>query len=275
MNLEELREIAAAAREKAASLRHCLRVCTAASCKSSGADDVKSRLDVLADEHRDAQVRIKGVGCLGLCSAGPLVGWETMRDASEVLYQQVQAADALDVYASLSDGPIERLRCPTDVPFFTRQQKVVLENSGRIDPEQIDDYIAADGYTALVTRLTERSPDEILREVNDSGLRGRGGGGYPAGLKWAVVAMSPEPLKYVICNADEGDPGRSWIAAVLESDPHRSWRGWLWPAMRSVRTRLYLHPCGISAGGRATCKRRFARHATTVCWADNFCDTPI
>ena len=123
-------------------------------------------------------------------------------------------------------GPVlERLRCPTDTPFFTRQRKVVLENSGHIDPEQIDDYIAADGYTALVRALTESSPDEVLREVSESGLRGRGGGGYPSGLKWATVARSPEPVKYVICNADEGDPGAFMDRAVLESDPHRVLEG--------------------------------------------------
>jgi len=125
----------------------------------------------------------------------------------------------------LGGEPVQRLRCPTDVPFFARQQKIVLENSGVIDPEEINDYIAADGYRALVTALTEMSPVEVLREIEISGLRGRGGGGYPAGLKWSTVAKMPADQKYVICNADEGDPGAFMDRAVLESDPHRVLEG--------------------------------------------------
>ena len=138
------------------------------------------------------------------------------------LYQNVQAADA----ARRLRGPEQRAPSsdcgvPQTSPSLHGSRKLSWENSGRIDPEQIEDYISADGYTALVRALTEMSPDEVLQEVNDSGLRGRGGGGYPSGLKWATVAKSPEPLKYVICNADEGDPGAFMDRAVLESDPHR------------------------------------------------------
>jgi bidirectional [NiFe] hydrogenase diaphorase subunit len=111
------------------------------------------------------------------------------------------------------------------MPFFTQQTKIVLENSGKIDPELLEDYIAADGYAALTKALTEMTPDDVVKEVTTSGLRGRGGGGYPTGLKWSTVAKSPGPKKYVICNADEGDPGAFMDRSVLESDPHRVLEG--------------------------------------------------
>jgi bidirectional [NiFe] hydrogenase diaphorase subunit len=107
------------------------------------------------------------------------------------------------------------------VPFFERQRKIVLENSGKIDPERIEDYISNQGYSALVTAITEMTPLEIVSLMVKSGLRGRGGAGYPTGLKWSTVAKTGEQAKYVICNADEGDPGAFMDRAVLESDPHR------------------------------------------------------
>lgn len=223
MDLEQLDGIAAAAEGRAKSFRHCVRVCMAASCQSSGAEDLKKGLDHLASTDQEGAVCVKGVGCMGLCSAGPLV--RVNGDAPELLYEHVQPEDASDLYESLGGEPVARLQGSTAIPFFSRQQRIVLENSGEIDPEQIDDYIRMGGYQALVRALTEMTPDEVLREVSTSGLRGRGGGGYPAGLKWATVARAPEAKKYVICNADEGDPGAFMDRAVLESDPHRVLEG--------------------------------------------------
>ncbi|MEY4179113.1 MAG: hypothetical protein RLY70_2687 [Planctomycetota bacterium] len=114
---------------------------------------------------------------------------------------------------------------PTEAPFFARQRKIVLENSGRIDPERIEEYIACSGYRALLDVLGEREPADVVREVMTSGLRGRGGAGYPTGLKWSTVAKAVGPKKYVVCNADEGDPGAFMDRAVLESDPHRVLEG--------------------------------------------------
>ena len=162
---------------------------------------------------------------MGLCAAGPLVEVTSQGQDAPVMYQHVTSADTAELIDSLGGPPVERLRCPTDVPFFTSQQKIVLENSGIIDPEDIDQYIGADGYRALVTALTEMTPAEVLREVDASGLRGRGGGGYPAGLKWSTVAKMPSHEKFVVCNADEGDPGAFMDRAVLESDPHRVLEG--------------------------------------------------
>ncbi|QEF97467.1 NADP-reducing hydrogenase subunit HndC [Stieleria maiorica] len=225
MNLEDLADITEAVAAAAESRRHCVRVCMAASCQSCGSGEVLEGLQTQAKQNADDGVCIKPVGCMGLCSAGPLVSVDSDQPATALLYQDVTVDDTEDLYHSLGDQPVERLRCRTDVPFFARQQKVVLENSGIIDPEQIDDYIAAGGYRSLMRAVTEMSREEVLREVKESGLRGRGGGGYPAGLKWATVAMAPEPHKYVICNADEGDPGAFMDRAVLESDPHRVLEG--------------------------------------------------
>jgi len=139
----------------------------------------------------------------------------------------VAATDAGELLDSLQHDPVERLRCPTDVPFFQRQQKIVLENSGAIDPERIEEYIAALGYRALVHSLTEMTPVEVTAEVIKSGLRGRGGAGYPTGLKWSTVSKAVGTQKFVICNADEGDPGAFMDRSVLESDPHRVLEGML------------------------------------------------
>ncbi len=221
MHLDELQEVATQTQERCASYKHCLRICMAASCQSVGSEEVLNDLSTKVDELGRDDIQVKGVGCMGLCSAGPLVRADDGAGSQSVLYQQVSAADGEELFDSLGAEPVERLVCPTDVPFFTRQQKIVLENSGVIDPENIHDYIAASGYASLVRALTEMTPEMVLQEVRDSGLRGRGGGGYPAGLKWSTVAKSLEGQKYVVCNADEGDPGAFMDRAVLESDPHR------------------------------------------------------
>ena len=116
-------------------------------------------------------------------------------------------------------------RIDTSVPFFTKQEKIVLANSGKVDPEKIADYIAAGGYQALAHALTEMTPQEVIEEVKSSGLRGRGGAGYPTGIKWELVARQPASPKYVVCNADEGDPGAFMDRSVLEGDPHRVLEG--------------------------------------------------
>ena len=144
------------------------------------------------------------------------------------MYKRATANDAADIVASIEGNPLSRLLCRTDVPFFQRQQKIVLENSGVVDPERIEDYIAANGYSAMMRVITEMTPAEVIEQVAKSGLRGRGGAGYPTGLKWSTVAKAtPKKLKYAICNADEGDPGAFMDRSVLESDPHRLLEGML------------------------------------------------
>jgi bidirectional [NiFe] hydrogenase diaphorase subunit len=143
------------------------------------------------------------------------------------MYQHVTPQDAPDLVQNLENpDPVKRLVCPTDRPFFKAQKKIVLENCGVIDPERIEEYIAAGGYEALHNVLTGMRPDEVIAEVTRSGLRGRGGAGFPTGLKWSTVHKADASQgKYVICNADEGDPGAFMDRSVLESDPHRVLEG--------------------------------------------------
>ncbi|MGD0139484.1 MAG: NuoF family protein [Tepidisphaeraceae bacterium] len=223
MTAEELDQIAEEERESTRKCRHRLHVCMAAGCLSLHSDQVKSSLEAqIKASGLEGECRVKGVGCMGLCSAGPLVSVSSQ----DVTYQDVAPEDAPEIVQGLQAGkPVERLRCPTDVPFFTRQKKIVLENCGAIDPERIEEYIAAEGYAALHKALTTMTGAQTIEQVSRSGLRGRGGAGYPTGLKWGMVAKASGAAKYVICNADEGDPGAFMDRSVLESDPHRVLEG--------------------------------------------------
>jgi len=222
MTPEELGEIATTQQEAVLRFKHRIHVCTAASCLSSGSDRVKQELSKeVISQGRDKQCQVKGVGCMGLCVKGPLVSVKP----DNVMYQNVTPQDAADIIKSMDASPVGRLECATDQPFFRRQVKIVLENSGRVDPEKIGDYIAANGYEGLLKVLTEFSPGEVIEQVLRSGLRGRGGAGFSTGLKWSMVSKADSDRKYVICNGDEGDPGAFMDRSVLEGDPHRVLEG--------------------------------------------------
>jgi bidirectional [NiFe] hydrogenase diaphorase subunit len=237
MTPEELEHIATTEREVQAAISQTVNVCVAAGCLSCQSQAVKDSLDKEVENRgTNGKCKIKGVGCMGLCSEGPLV---STNDGT--MYKHVTAADAPVLLDGLNQGPVERLRCPTDVPFFQRQQKIVLENSGVIDPERIEEYIAASGYRALLQALTEMTPPQVIEEVTKSGLRGRGGAGYPTGLKWSTVSKAVGTQKYVICNADEGDPGAFMDRSVLESDPHRVLEGMLIAAYAVGASEGYIY----------------------------------
>lgn len=228
MTIEELRDIAEKERERQSQYKHQIHVCTAAACLSQRSDQVKASLESEVKAHGlDGCCHVKGVGCMGLCAAGPLVSDET----NHRLYQNVrptdETTDAKEIVESLDAQPVTRLSLSPDLPFFKEQQKIVLENSGQIDPERIEDYILAGGYEALLNALTEMRPLEVIEQITQSGLRGRGGAGYPTGLKWSTVAKAApyQGAKYVICNGDEGDPGAFMDRSVLESDPQRVLEG--------------------------------------------------
>ena len=221
MTHDELIQLAEKEQEQAKAQEHTVRVCMAASCLSTQADQIAAKIgETLKADGKDETCKVKCVGCMGLCSAGPLVAVDD-KDGKETMYQGVTPDDAKAIAKSVDGEPVKKLLCPTDMPFFTQQKRVVLENSGRIDPERIEDYIAVGGYSGLVMALTEMSTHDVREHIKESGLRGRGGGGYPTGLKWSNVAKMTSDQKYVICNADEGDPGAFMDRAVLESDPHR------------------------------------------------------
>ncbi len=220
MHPEELRQIADGVLEEREKSKRQVHVCVAAGCLSLHSDKLK---DALQKEAADAgsPCQVKGTGCMGLCSAGPLVAVEP----DGLLYQHVGTQDAPALIRGLGGEPLHDRVCSREQPFFKRQVNVVLENSGRIDPEKIEDYIAADGYQALLRTLTEMKPSDVIHELAQSGLRGRGGAGYPTGLKWETVAKAGTGSKYLICNADEGDPGAFMDRSVLESDPQRVLEG--------------------------------------------------
>ena len=222
--------VAIAEKERAAQKKHVIRCCMAAGCMSSDSKGVKEALDKAVKEAGlEDHVEVRGVGCMKLCCQGPLVQVDSAAEGATVevsilghgpLYQKVTPEDAASLIATLKGGKTNvQMGDPKD-PFFTEQFSIVLANSGIVNPERIESYIAADGYQALHDVLREMTPKEVLDTILKSGLRGRGGAGYPTGLKWATVAKTASPQKYVICNADEGDPGAFMDRSVLESDPH-------------------------------------------------------
>ncbi len=222
MDLSELHAIAE--RERSRRKAICIRCCTSSGCQASAALEVERQLkEAVAAAGRDDQVEVVGVGCMGFCGQGPMVSVEP----GDLLYQRVRPEQAAGIIAALDGGPCEAERGDHQHPFFARQTQIVRRNGGRIDPERIESYIAAGGYQALYTVLHDMSPEEVIATISASGLRGRGGAGYPTGLKWATVAKSTggatggaRPRKYVVCNGDEGDPGAFMDRSILESDPH-------------------------------------------------------
>jgi len=211
-DLHQTKETELAARKKIV-----LRCCQAAGCISSDARGVKERLEkTVADAGLQDRVEVRGVGCMKLCCEGPLV----QADPPGALYVRVTAENAPAIVAALQGGRSTLAQADPNSPFFAQQQAIVLANCGIIDPERIEAYIAADGYLALHEALVEMTPKDVVEIVVHSGLRGRGGAGFPTGLKWGTVAKSPGAKKYIICNADEGDPGAFMDRSVLESDPH-------------------------------------------------------
>ena len=205
-------------------------ICAGAGCVASGSLKVSAALREeirrrgLADE-----VRVIETGCLGPCAVGPVAA--VYPDG--VFYQKVEPEDAAEIVEEhlLKGRVVERLayKAPAtgetvaaigEIEFFRAQQKIVLRNCGVIDPQRIEEYIARDGYQALAKVLTEMEPEEVIEEVKRSGLRGRGGAGFPTGLKWQLCRKAAGDTKYVLCNADEGDPGAFMDRSVVEGDPH-------------------------------------------------------
>ena len=233
MTVEDLFESQARELARQKALDNRIYCCTAAGCVSSGSDAVRKAIaDEIRTQGLEGRVEVCGTGCMGLCSRGPLL----KTSADQAMYGNVTAGDAAHLVRMAAAGRggelaedararLESLRLDGNAPFFARQTRVVLSNAGVVDPERLADYIAAGGYQALARCLTEMTPQEVIEEIKASGLRGRGGAGYPTGLKWELVARQDAPVKYVVCNADEGDPGAFMDRSVLEGDPHRVLEG--------------------------------------------------
>jgi len=207
-----------------------VRVCCTTACRAGGALHVVEALRKgLGDRGLSDKIQIKKTGCRGFCENGPVVAVEP----EQLFYNKVKPRDVPDIIDKTLVGgdPVERLLYADpdtkekiakehDIPFFGKQARHVFAKTGRIDPTQIDDYIAEGGYTALCTALTTMAPGQIIRAVEVSGLRGRGGGGFPTGKKWRTCRQAPGMVKYVIANGDEGDPGAFMDRSLMEGDPH-------------------------------------------------------
>ncbi len=217
MTGETLHQIQHSEQHRTERFKDRILCCTVAGCISGGAHAVREAIKgEIARLGWTDEVEVCGTGCMGLCSEGPLV----RSAARDVIFSGVKPADAAAIVDGTRPGDMK-----PDHPFFAGQRRMILANSGHTDPEHINDYIARGGYRSLLRAVTEMTPTEIVADVRKSKLRGRGGAGYPAGLKWELVARQPSPTKFVVCNADEGDPGAFMNRSVLEGDPHRVLEG--------------------------------------------------
>ncbi|MBR3159936.1 MAG: NADH-quinone oxidoreductase subunit NuoF [Atopobiaceae bacterium] len=215
-------------------IRSQVLICGGTGCTSSGSQKIQDAFEAkLAKYQLESEIKLVRTGCFGLCELGPVVivypdgtfySRVTVDDVEEIVSEHLLKGRRVERLVYDDHGKAEADEfgniALTDTTFYKTQNRVVLRNCGVINPEDIDEYIAMDGYAALGKVLTEMTPDEVIKVVSDSGLRGRGGGGFPTGRKWALCAPNKAPQKYVVCNADEGDPGAFMDRSVLEGDPH-------------------------------------------------------
>ena len=211
-------------------------ICGGTGCTSSGSQTLQAAFNKnIADFGLEEEVKLVQTGCFGLCALGPIViiypdgtfySRVTEEDVKEIVEEHLLKGRIVErlVYRDQdTDKIVEDAAANvslSDTKFYKSQKRIVLRNCGVIDPDNIEEYIAMDGYAALGKVLTEMTPEDVIKVVSDSGLRGRGGGGFPTGRKWALCAPNKADQKYVVCNADEGDPGAFMDRSILEGDPH-------------------------------------------------------
>ena len=235
-SLEEIRKIREEKRKeldlrvnlKANTREKHILVCHGTGCTSSKSPKIIENFRKIIDEKGIKNVRVIQTGCFGLCAKGPIV----IIRPEDTFYAMVKPEDCEEIINThiLEGKTVERLLCKDinnsvvqrldELTFYKKQERIALKNCGIIDPENIDEYIAFDGYKALEKVLFEMSQDDVINEITDSGLRGRGGAGFPTGKKWYFTKIAEGDKKYVVCNADEGDPGAFMDRSILEGDPH-------------------------------------------------------
>ena len=203
-------------------------VCHGTGCTSSKSPKIIENFRRIIEEKKIENVRVIQTGCFGLCAKGPIV----IIRPEDTFYAMVKPEDCEEIINThiLEGKIVERLLCKDidntvvqrldELNFYKKQKRIALKNCGIIDPENIDEYIAFDGYKALEKVLFDMTPDEVINEITESGLRGRGGAGFPTGKKWYFAKIAEGDQKYVVCNADEGDPGAFMDRSILEGDPH-------------------------------------------------------
>ena len=235
-SLEEIRKIREEKRKeldlrvnlKANTREKHILVCHGTGCTSSKSPKIIENFRKIIDEKGIKNVRVIQTGCFGLCAKGPIV----IIRPEDTFYAMVKPEDCEEIINThiIEGKTVERLLCKDinnsvvqrldELTFYKKQERIALKNCGIIDPENIDEYIAFDGYKALEKVLFEMSQDDVINEITDSGLRGRGGAGFPTGKKWYFTKIAEGDQKYVVCNADEGDPGAFMDRSILEGDPH-------------------------------------------------------
>ena len=244
-NIEDLTQARVTAAAEMRSYDCRVLVCSGTGCIATGSNKIHQLFqELIADdpaidlqfaphdaaEHDGPKVGVHKTGCQGFCELGPLV--RIQKGDRTVQYVKVQPEDVKEIYEHtiLGNDVIERLLYqkgekkyvqPEDIPFIAKQTRIVLENCGKLDAESLDEYLAAGGFKALEKAMFRMDRDQVIEEIDKSGLRGRGGGGFPAGKKWKQVARQKDPIRYVVCNGDEGDPGAFMDGSVMEGDPFK------------------------------------------------------
>lgn len=244
-NIEDLTQARETAAAEMKSYDCRVLVCSGTGCIATGSNKIHQLFQELivddpaidlqfaphdAAEHDGPKVGVHKTGCQGFCELGPLV--RIQKGDRTVQYVKVQPEDVKEIYEHtiLGSDVIERLLYqkgekkyvqPEDIPFIAKQTRIVLENCGKLDAESLDEYLAAGGFKALEKAMFQMDRDQVIEEIDKSGLRGRGGGGFPAGKKWKQVARQKDPIRYVVCNGDEGDPGAFMDGSVMEGDPFK------------------------------------------------------
>ncbi len=241
MSHDTLADLAQQEHDRQAAYAQRIFCCYSTACLSAGARDTHH---TLSEQAGDA-VDIVPTGCMGLCSRGPLVRVEA-RDKAPILYGDMTQALAAQLAAqhithTAAAGDLADHQIPLDAPMFTKQVRVVLSEIGRINPEKLEDYLAHGGYQALSKALDHMTPQDVCDEIAQSGLRGRGGAGFPVGRKWHMLRQQDAPTKYIIVNGDEGDPGAYMDRSVMEADPHRVLEGMLICAYATGATHGYFY----------------------------------
>ena len=244
-NIEDLTQARETAAAEMKSYDCRVLVCSGTGCIATGSNKIHQLFqELIADdpaidlqfaphdaaEHDGPKVGVHKTGCQGFCELGPLV--RIQKGDRTVQYVKVQPEDVKEIYEHtiLGNDVIERLLYqkgekkyvqPEEIPFIAKQTRIVLENCGKLDAESLDEYLAAGGFKALEKAMFQMDRDQVIEEIDKSGLRGRGGGGFPAGKKWKQVARQKDPIRYVVCNGDEGDPGAFMDGSVMEGDPFK------------------------------------------------------
>ena len=244
-NTEVLDRIRETSKQTIGNSRCRILICAGTGCLAGGSGEIYEKMCELVKDnpnvqvefgaeiaHGDGDIGVKKSGCHGFCEMGPLMRIEPLG----VLYTKVQLSDCEEIFhRTIEKGdPIHHLMYKQngmeypkqeEIPFYKKQTRLVLKNCGHIDAENINEYIATGGYSALEKALFTMTPEEVVNEITESNLRGRGGGGFPTGYKWSQVARQPEKTRYVVCNGDEGDPGAFMDRSVMEGDPHKMIEG--------------------------------------------------